>query len=151
MTWGGARGLIGGALVIAAGAAFAGAAWHYPLGTPGDLGPGAFPLAVAVAAMLFGAAICLFALFGTAPAGGAPPFRLRAPLAVIGAIAVFALLIQRLGLVPTVFAVTLVAGLGSPELGGWQRLALALFVAAACWALFLGIMGMTVPAFRLPR
>jgi hypothetical protein len=152
------RNVFGGILVIAGGGAFAWAAAHYPFGEPNTPGPGAFPLGVALVAVIFGLAILFTGLTGrgAAPAqpaedGDAAAARdLRAPAAVLGAIAAFALAIERLGFVPAVFLTTFTAALGSRDLTMPRRLALALAVALGCWAIFLLGLGMTMPAFRSP-
>ncbi len=142
------HGLLGGFLVLGAGTAFAVAAAQYPLGTSDQPGPGVFPLSVALFAVAMGALICVLSLLRHL--GGNVRISFRAPAAVLGSIATFALLIPKVGLLPTVFAVALVAALGSRDTKPAHALALALFMALSSWLVFIEILGMTMPAFRSP-
>jgi Tripartite tricarboxylate transporter TctB family len=142
------RSLMGGLLVIAVGAIFAVLSRDYDMGSAVAPGPGAFPFAVAIAAMVFGAPICVVALLSSAPRR--PAIALRAPLAVLGAVAAFALLVKGTGLVPAVVACTLVSALASSGAPLWHRAALAAFLAFACWLIFVVLLGLAVPPFRNP-
>lgn len=140
--------LISGLLVIAITLPFALEALQYPLDESGSVGPGAFPLGVAVVGVVLGLVICVRSLRRSE--AFAVPYSVRAPAAVLGAIAAFALLIQQVGLIPTLAAVTGIAALATKESRFVPVIALAAGVGVGCWLIFVVFLGMTIPAFRIP-
>lgn len=89
---------------------------------------------------------------GTAPGRG---FRMRAApafrpgLAICGSVLAFALLIERLGFPATVVVTVLLASAGSRQMNGRQSVLLALVVAAAMTAVFVGLLDQ--PFLLAPR
>jgi hypothetical protein len=68
----------------------------------------------------------------------------RACLAVSGSVLIFALLIERAGLLPAVIATVLVAALGSRASRPRETLILAVCLAAAIALLFVGLLGQPI-------
>jgi hypothetical protein len=117
------------------------AAHGYALGTAGRMGPGYFP-------MLLGGVLALLGLILVVRSfaiDGEPVTRLHLlPLVVIAiAVCLFGLLIERLGLVVSLIAVTIVSALASRESRPVEYTALALVLAAFS-------VGVFVYALRLP-
>src|SRR5882757_1698257 len=117
------------------------AAHGYALGTAGRMGPGYFP-------MLLGGVLALLGLILVVRSfaiDGEPVTRLHLlPLVVIAiAVCLFGLLIERLGLVVSLVAVTIVSALASRESQPVEYTALALVLAAFS-------VGVFVYALRLP-
>jgi hypothetical protein len=73
----------------------------------------------------------------------------RPGLAVCGSVLAFALLIERLGFPATVMLTVLVAAAGSREMNSRQSLLLAVVVAAAMTAVFVGLLDQ--PLSLVPR
>lgn len=153
--------LIGGVLVMGIGGAFAWGATGLPMGGGRVLGPGYFPLATGLLTAGLGLVIALGAVIpglrpgARGPGQGADAIRLpampwRPMVAVLGAIAVFGLLIGRAGLVPAVLAAVAIAALGSPRNRPLAALVLAVATALACWLLFVIALGLPIRAFRNP-
>jgi hypothetical protein len=117
------------------------AAHGYALGTAGRMGPGYFPMLLGGVLGLLGIILVVrsFAI------DGEPVTRLHLlPLVVIAiAVCLFGLLIERLGLVISLVAVTIVSALASRESRPVEYTALALVLAAFS-------VGVFVYALRLP-
>lgn len=136
-----------GALALAAtGAGFAWAAWaQLDLGTMRRLGPGAFPLGLGV--LLAGLGLIALAGDLRRPVPVPAP-DLRAIAAVAGAVAAFALLAGRAGVLPAVFVAVLAMASLIGALRWPGRLVLALGVTAGVWAVFLWALGLPMQAVR---
>ncbi|UWQ17767.1 tripartite tricarboxylate transporter TctB family protein [Jannaschia sp. M317] len=115
------------------------------VGSPRRLGTGAFPV-------LTGGILALLAL-----AVIAADLRDRSDaerpdwisfVAIGAALAVFALTVGRIGLVPGVFLTVITASLPDPSLRFPGKMALAALVGVACWGLFIGVIGLPFDAFR---
>lgn len=123
------------------------AANHYQVGEPARMGPGFFP--VALGWILAGLGVIIVGLsFHTAHRVLVPPpFTPRTMLAVLGAIAVFGLLLTRFGLIPAAVALTFIAVLARPGFSFKRTLALAVSLAVLSWLIFTIGLQMTMPAF----
>jgi hypothetical protein len=142
------RGVVGGLGVTALGVTFLIGALGLDLGTTHRMGPGYFPLVVAVTAIIIG---LLNAVLDSSPAGVPPESVAWQPLvAVLAAIAAFATIVGRFGLVPAVVAAVLLSSLGdrSSRLPG--ALVLAVVAALGAWLTFRVGLDLQLPAFRLP-
>ena len=73
----------------------------------------------------------------------------RPGLAVCGSVLAFALLIERLGFPATVMVTVLLASAGSRQMNGRQSIVLAVVVAAAMTAVFVGLLDQ--PFLLAPR
>ena len=120
---------------------------NYQVGTPARMGPGFFPTALGWIMAGLGVITLLFSFQKTIHAFDPPPFALRPFITVLVAIAVFGLLIERLGLVPTTVIMTLIAAFASKSFHPGRALLLGLFLAALSWLIFSFGLQMTLPAF----
>ena len=142
------RDLIGGLALCAIGlfvALYAGS--HYEVGRAARMGPGFFPVMLGWLLVGLGLLIVLLSFRRRVQALTPPPFRLRPLLAVLAAVAVFSLLIGRLGLVPATVALTFVAALGERQFKLRRTALLAVFLALLVWLTFTLGLGMQLPAF----
>lgn len=99
----------GGLLFLGLGSAWAVLAAGYAIGTPSAMGPGFFPLVLAILL----AAIGVLAIIQAATRSSADPVRLRPfwPCAsVAAAVVAFGLLLNTAGLIPAVLALILISG-----------------------------------------
>lgn len=128
---------LAGALCLVAGLALAGLASAMPIGSLSRMGPGFLPLAIAVGLCVIG--ICI-ALFDRDATGIAAPdqvrSQLRAFVAVLAAVAAFALLIDRIGLVPTSALSAFIASFAMRDITATARLTLSAAIAVICVAIF---------------
>jgi len=143
-----AQNLIGGLLTVALGVAVLATAWHYPMGSLLRMGPGFFPCVIAALIVLLGLALTASGL--RAPSGAASiKIRWRSALAVATGVVLFALSLERAGLVPATLLLVLVSSLAEP---GWRprRAAiLAVVVTALVYLLFVTVLQIPVAAVSL--
>lgn len=139
--WGGLLALLG--LGVAGYAAI-----HYDLGSIRRMGPGFFPVSLGVILAALGAGIALPACLR---AGELRPFAGRELLGVIGALLLFALLMNRAGLVFTTAIVTMTASVVAPTPGILWRFVLAAAVTLLTWAIFILALEMTIPVWPWSR
>jgi hypothetical protein len=139
------RDIIGGGLLLLLGlATLVYALAHYAVGTIGRMGPGMFPAALGGLLALFGLAIGVPALLRS----GSFPVIDAAPLvSILSGAAAFALLVERIGYVPAVFAATLISTLAVRRLGLVHALAFCLGLAALAYVLFGLGLNLPIPAF----
>lgn len=140
--------IIGGAALIVIGAAIT---FHsvtsLQLGTISNMGPGLFPTGLSVILAGFGIMLLVPALFR---AGTAPKVRIWTPLFVLAGIGVFALVIQPLGLLPAILAVTIISSFAELK---FRPVSLALLCACLCllaWLVFHVGLGLAIPMLRWP-
>lgn len=139
--------LIAGFALIAIGAVALHQATGLEFGTWARVGAGAFPLIVSVLILLGGVAIVTFAFLPGEIALVLPPGLLRASAGMFGAIIVFALTIERLGLVPAVALCALISSLAAPKINWRHVIALGLLLPLAAWLIFVVGLGLRVPPF----
>ena len=135
------RDLLAGAILIIVGlsvAIFATA--EYEIGTPRQMGPGMFPVALGYLLAILGVAIMGPALFR----GGAPLHNeVRPLLACLVGILLFALTIERVGLLVAIFALVLCSAMANKEVRIKSALLLATCLALMGVAIF--VWGLGVP------
>jgi hypothetical protein len=104
--------ILAGLAFVVFGAAFAVLAVGYRIGTPGQMGPGAFPFVVGGILVVLGAVMAVRGLVGGEldPIGIVP---LRAIALIITAVVFFGLTVRGLGLVPSTFGAALLAAFAS--------------------------------------
>lgn len=117
----------------------------YAFGTVTRMGPGFLPIVLAWIVVALGAIILIRGLTidGAAIARG----QLRPQFFILLAIVLFGLLIERIGLAPTIFVVTLVASMASPEIRWKEAAALGIGAAIFSVLLFIKLLGQAMPAW----
>ena len=139
--WGGE---IGGALLLVLSVIFMVGGWRLGLGVPTRLGTGAFPFVTGAILALLAAVICIEERRGD---GIAEMPDWIAFLAICGALAVFALTADRLGLVPGTFLTVVVASSPDRNLPFVGKVILGGIVALACWGLFIEVLNLPFKPF----
>ena len=112
-------------------------------GSFAQMGPGYLPMVLSYGLLIFAAIIGLRGL--TADGPPIETIVLRAIVLVLTAIALFALLIGKAGLAPTVLIVTLVAAFASREAKWTEVAALAVFLTVFCIAVFIYALRQPMP------
>lgn len=128
-----AIGIVAGAIAIT-----------YPIGTPGRMGPGFFPVIVSVLMTLTGMAVLLRAHRTGSPAIEATTWRpvVIVPLMVVA----FGLLIDRLGLPLAVLILVVGTAAASVKFEiSWKAAAGAAAFSAICALLFVKLLGLPIP------
>jgi hypothetical protein len=106
-------GFVAGLLFLSVGLGAIGIASGYRVGSALHMGPGYFPVVLGVLLVLVGGASVVRALAVTVMGGERIAWR---PLLVIAAaVAMFALAIDRIGLIPSVFVAALLGCMGAPK------------------------------------
>lgn len=139
------RDLLGGVLLVLFGIAYAGQALlHYPIGNIQKAGPGFFPLCLGIILSILGALIVV-------PAIGResrfPRILVRAPLAILVSLGVFALLARPLGLIPAVVVANAAANLAQPPFRPLLTLTSSLVLALGAYLIFGVTLGISAPMF----
>lgn len=140
-----------GAIVLAAVALFFFVgSLRLPFGSTARLGPGYFPLMLSL--VLFGLAgvIAFNALAGRDKPGAAERANWRPFIFIVGAMAVFGAVVKMFGLVPAIVATVAVASMGDRESRPLGVALLALGLALFVWLVFIKLLGVTIPPFRVP-
>ena len=136
--------MMAGILVIGIGLYFAIGGSAYRMGSLSRMGPGFVPVSLGVLAIILGTAICI-AAFRTQ--NGWPQVNWRQVLCVLVSVPVFALLLERIGMIPAAFLSVLVASAALPQERPFATLALAAVVAIGAWAVFVLALGMPIDGF----
>jgi putative tricarboxylic transport membrane protein len=113
-----------------------------PVGTAMHMGPGFMPLALSFLLCGLGAIIGMRSL--ASPGGAFPGWHARPLLAVIGAVLLFAVSINRLGLILAVVATVALCAVAAPESRKGETAALAACLAVFCAALFKLLLGLPI-------
>lgn len=118
-----------GLIFVAFGLGFAVAATGYEAGSAGRMGPGYFPTVLGALLGLLGAAILVRAF--VVDSGQVPRIALRQLALILAGAIVFALALERLGLVIALAGLIVLGALGGPQFRwrevGWLYAVLALF------------------------
>ncbi|MDP2358738.1 MAG: tripartite tricarboxylate transporter TctB family protein [Beijerinckiaceae bacterium] len=124
-----------GLLFVAFGAFGAYLSREFTFGALTKMGPGFLPTVLSYSLMAVGAIVTArsFALRG----GEIQPFSLKPQALIIGAIILFAMLIERVGLIPTVFAVILMTSYASSEFKLRDAILLGVGTSLICYVLFI--------------
>ena len=135
--------VIAGFVFMAAAAAFVVFGRELPVGTPGRMGPGFFP--VMLASVLAGIGI-LTVLKGLRGSGeGVGPIPWRPLLLLTGGIVFFAASLERLGLGPALFGALVAAAASDRDLA-WRQAAMAIgAIVAFCYLVFVRALGLPLP------
>ncbi len=143
-----AQNLIGGLLTVALGVFVLAMAWHYPMGSLLRMGPGFFPSVIAVLIVLLGLALTASALHAH---WGPASIRIqwRSVLAVAAGVILFAVSLERAGLVPATLLLVLVSSLAEPNWRPRRAAILAVVVTALVYFLFVTVLQIPVAAVSL--
>lgn len=118
-------------VVFAGGMAYIGSS--YPRGTLGSMGAGYFPMMISLATAAIGLAALAQVAFSSAPA---PKILWRPALLALAAMLAWAMLAERLGLVPASIALILLASLAQPPLRIRGAIITAVLASAVAVAIF---------------
>jgi hypothetical protein len=142
------RDIISGALLVAFGL-FVGlyAAKHYEIGILSRMGPGMFPSFLGYLISVLGALIMLPAFFRQ---GQLPQFRARPFVACLGGLLVFALTIERFGMVPAIALMVTTVIFADDKLNIAGALLLVAGLTALGVAIFSYGLGMPTPLLLWP-
>lgn len=136
-----------GLMFLVIGLAFAGFAQQYALGAAQRMGPGYFPTVLGGLLALLGLIITIRGL-ARAEAGGEVERFHFGPLAVVlGAVALFALLLRPAGLVVALLVLIGVSAYASHEFRLREVIPLAAFLVLLVLAVFIWGLGMVVPVW----
>ena len=137
-----------GLLFVAIGCAALWFGRDFAAGALTRMGPGYIPRALSLALIGIGAFLALRSLVLEGPQIERSLFRPQ--LFVLLAIVVFGLLIERVGLAPTVATVAIVASLASYEMKWIEMVTLAICLSIASVILFITLLGQAMEIWRIP-
>lgn len=132
--------VLSGAVFVGLGAAFTLQSFNLSMGSLRSMGPGYLPAALSVLLIGFGLAVLARGLLRGSGSLSAVP--LRGLLAIVAALLIFAFCVRGAGLGPSVFAMVLVACLGSAKARPVPSMLLALGMVVFCWAAFIQGLGL---------
>ena len=142
------RDIIGGLLIILAGGfAAAYALANLNLGTLSHMGPGMVPAAIGIIMCGLGLGIAVPALFRS---GHIPRVEVRPLLMIFLSILLFALTIRRLGMIPSVMLVSLVASLADEEFRPVVAVVTAVLLSISVYLIFGLALRVHVPVVAWP-
>lgn len=139
--------LAGGAILTLIGLYVLLRSLDYSIGTASEMGPGYYPMVVAIVLIVLG---LLIAALSLRRSGVIPMPEWRPLAAVLGSVLIFALGIRYLGLMPAVIGCTFACAAGHR---GWNPKAtaiVAVVMAVSVWLLFSKFLGLTMPALIWP-
>ena len=135
--------LVGGILSVALGAFALVTASSYPMGTLLRMGPGFFPSIIAAFIVLLGL-VLIGAAFRSRPNQSSGAVRLR-PVLMIGlGVVLFAVMLERWGLVPATLTLVLVSSLAEPQWRPVRATVLAVAVTALVYVVFIVVLQIPV-------
>ena len=108
----------------------------YLMGTGEDIGPGYFPFWLAVVLAVLGSILCASSLAPQATRSEIGTLDWKSTLWIVGAVTLFAFLLQYLGIVLSVVVLVLIASMGSHEFTWKGAVGSALVLAAMIYAVF---------------
>lgn len=139
--------ILSGLIFIAFGAAFGIAATGYEFGTALRMGPGYFPIVLALALAALGVAILVKGLTAAAADDGLGVVSWRAVGCITFAILFFGATVRGLGLVPALMVAAFVSALGSADNTLARALVIAAVLTVFCVLIFHYGLGVAVPLF----
>ena len=138
---------IGGLLAVALGLSAFAEASQYPIGSLLRMGPGFFPCLIGILI----AALGVFLLAGAwRPRPHSLPLevRFRSVFALGGGILLFALLLERAGVLPAAATLVLVSSLAERRWRPWRAVLLALVLSAFVYVIFVVLLQIPVAAVK---
>ncbi|MGV6874765.1 tripartite tricarboxylate transporter TctB family protein [Pseudochelatococcus sp. B33] len=115
----------------------------YRLGTPGNMGPGYFPVMLGVIMALIGLTMLIRSMLNPEASDGVASWEVRPLVFVLAAVFVFSLLIDSLGVIVAVASLVLIGRLGGRE-GSMSELAV-MIVAMTVLAVGIFVYGLNIP------
>ncbi|WP_117195604.1 tripartite tricarboxylate transporter TctB family protein [Rhizobium terrae] len=135
-----------GLVFVVAGVTAGAIAMHYPLGTSGRMGPGYFPIIIST--LLAGVGIILLLRFRYDTSEPIRSLPWKQLILVPGAIVLFGLLAEQLGLVLDVLLLTIGCAAASHKFQlTWKALAGAVLFSVFCAFVFVELLGLPFPVF----
>lgn len=136
-----------GVMFLALGLAFVGFAQSYALGTAQRMGPGYFPTVLGGLLAILGLIVAIKGLARAEPGGDVERFHFGPLAVVLGAVALFALLLRPAGLVAALLVLIGVSAYASHEFRVREVIPLAAFLVLLVLAVFIWGLGMVVPVW----
>lgn len=136
-----------GVMFTTLGAAFAGIAFSYKIGTAARMGPGFFPVVLGGILIILGVVILLGALKGR-QAEGVSKFHWGPIFWVLGSIVMFGVLLKILGMLLAGFLQVFIASYGGPEFKVRTTIVLGLCLVIFCALVF--VVGLKLPIPMCP-
>ena len=134
-----------GVMFLVIGLAFVGFAQDYDMGTAQRMGPGYFPTVLGGLLAILGLVISIAALRNEAPGGEIERFHFGPLLIVLGAVALFGLLLRPAGLVAALLVLIGVSAYASHEFRLREIVPLAAFLVLLVLAVFVWGLGLVIP------
>jgi fumarate reductase subunit C len=136
-----------GVMFLAVGLAFVGLSQRYELGTAQRMGPGYFPTALGALLAVLGLIVAIKGLAREEPGSEIERFHFGPLLVVLGAVALFALLLRPAGLVAALLVLIGVSAYASHEFRVREVIPLAAFLVVLVLAVFIWGLGLVVPVW----
>jgi len=136
-----------GVMFLAVGLAFVGLARNYELGTAQRMGPGYFPTALGALLAVLGLIVAIKGLTREERGGDIARFHFGPLAVVLGAVALFALLLRPAGLVAALTVLIGVSAYASHEFRLREVVPLAAFLVVLVLAVFIWGLGLVVPVW----
>jgi putative tricarboxylic transport membrane protein len=139
------KGVLAGLIFIGLALLFGASALSLSMGTAARMGPGYFPMMLAITLALLGVLVVVEGLFSGADVPGRT--NLRSVVLVAGSVVVFALSIESLGLVPAVALTSFLLSIADRHVELVSAFIVALVLAVFSWLGFTVALSMSRPAF----
>lgn len=139
--------VIAGLVTVGVGVFILTEAFDYRLGTLTRMGPGYFPMLLGVIMCVLGGILVVFAEPDAPPDEDAEKAVKRGVILVTVAFLAFALLIERVGMVPSVTVAVFLSALSNRSTSWLTAGILAVCTALACWGIFGLLLGLQIKAF----
>lgn len=139
------RDSVAGLAIVAAGAGFMLTSTQYGIGSLTAMGSGFFPFAVGAIAVLIGLSVFVFAL--REPGERIQRPEVRSVLFVSASVLIFALLIDKAGMVLTILVSGTICAMADRENTILRSFLLSTGIAASIWLVFVQLLGMPIPVF----
>lgn len=135
-----------GVMFIAVGVGFAWGALNYSFGTSARPGPAYFPFGLGVMLAVLGG-IVLFKAMTIETEGGDPigPWAWKPLVVILGAVALFGLLLPRLGMIATLPLLVVISAFAGDEFHLGEALVNAAILTVFCWLIFIKGLSLTIP------
>lgn len=138
------------ALILLSIAYIAHALLNYNLGAPNRMGAGYFPVMLGGALLIISVILLVLPDRNEKMPDGALVIPLPVPLFVLAGMALFALSIERLGIVPAIFLLVIVSSLADRNFSLVRSLLVAAFMSAFIYLIFGVVLGLQLEAVRMP-